>query len=305
MDACFELLNKQSEYIRLTREAPSNDWLPFLNVQAVRFCSLASNSDLADEIDLRNQDVLELLRNMSDARSPSVDLMFVNEKTSKLIKETRTVRIASLQMSSLVLLKVNRTVGIDEHVANATGVCKMPKSCGELSCNLGDFTYYQLGDYIVLPQPRLLAVGEKIEYSLWRSSSEKIRVNRAYFAGPQHRISYRVECAGSKTGAKINVTCGKRGYLNPHPTALPVVCQEKDQDFGERETLWNRRVRRSCAECSKIGTERCEAVDGGFVCHCKEHWTVCSSTKSYERFFPAHALHSASCLLAITENSKY
>lgn len=78
-----------------------------------------------------------------------------------------------------------------------------------------------------------------------------------------------------------------------------------DQDFGERETLWNRRVRRSCAECSKIGTERCEAVDGGFVCHCKEHWTVCSSTKSYERFFPAHALHSASCLLAITENSKY
>ncbi|VDP62610.1 unnamed protein product, partial [Heligmosomoides polygyrus] len=46
MDACFELLNKQSEYIRLTRETPSNDWLPFLNVQ-VAVTILARESDVS------------------------------------------------------------------------------------------------------------------------------------------------------------------------------------------------------------------------------------------------------------------
>ena len=33
LDSCFELLNRQSRYIRFTREKPKQDWLPFLNVQ--------------------------------------------------------------------------------------------------------------------------------------------------------------------------------------------------------------------------------------------------------------------------------
>ncbi|EYC04498.1 hypothetical protein Y032_0087g2047 [Ancylostoma ceylanicum] len=33
MDKCFELLNQQSEYIKLTREKPRENWLPFLNVE--------------------------------------------------------------------------------------------------------------------------------------------------------------------------------------------------------------------------------------------------------------------------------
>ncbi|XGW33962.1 hypothetical protein V3C99_018028 [Haemonchus contortus] len=33
MDMCFDLLNTQSEHIRLTRERPSESWLTFLNVQ--------------------------------------------------------------------------------------------------------------------------------------------------------------------------------------------------------------------------------------------------------------------------------
>ena len=33
MDRCFELLNEQSEFIKLSREIPEGDWLPFLNVQ--------------------------------------------------------------------------------------------------------------------------------------------------------------------------------------------------------------------------------------------------------------------------------
>ena len=31
MDECFNLMNRQSRHIRLTRETPSQDWLPFLN----------------------------------------------------------------------------------------------------------------------------------------------------------------------------------------------------------------------------------------------------------------------------------
>ncbi|KAK6044640.1 hypothetical protein COOONC_17855 [Cooperia oncophora] len=33
MDMCFELLNTQSEHIKLTREKPSKNWLLFLNIQ--------------------------------------------------------------------------------------------------------------------------------------------------------------------------------------------------------------------------------------------------------------------------------
>ncbi|EYC07940.1 hypothetical protein Y032_0068g213 [Ancylostoma ceylanicum] len=33
MDKCFELMNEQSEHIKLTRDTPRNDWLPFLNAQ--------------------------------------------------------------------------------------------------------------------------------------------------------------------------------------------------------------------------------------------------------------------------------
>ena len=33
MDMCFDLFNQQSQYIKLTREAPENGWLPYLNAQ--------------------------------------------------------------------------------------------------------------------------------------------------------------------------------------------------------------------------------------------------------------------------------
>ena len=33
MDKCFDLLNRQSEYIKFIREKPRDNWLPFLNVQ--------------------------------------------------------------------------------------------------------------------------------------------------------------------------------------------------------------------------------------------------------------------------------
>ena len=33
LDKCFQILNEQSEFIKFTREAPKEDWLPFLNVQ--------------------------------------------------------------------------------------------------------------------------------------------------------------------------------------------------------------------------------------------------------------------------------
>ncbi|KAK6736233.1 hypothetical protein RB195_019109 [Necator americanus] len=33
MDKCFDLLNRQSEHIKLAREKPQGNWLPFLNIQ--------------------------------------------------------------------------------------------------------------------------------------------------------------------------------------------------------------------------------------------------------------------------------
>ena len=33
MDKCFEILNQQSQYIKLTREIPHDGWLPYLNAQ--------------------------------------------------------------------------------------------------------------------------------------------------------------------------------------------------------------------------------------------------------------------------------
>ncbi|KAK6761680.1 hypothetical protein RB195_022676 [Necator americanus] len=33
MDKCFDLLNRQSEHIKLTREKPQGNWIPFLNIQ--------------------------------------------------------------------------------------------------------------------------------------------------------------------------------------------------------------------------------------------------------------------------------
>ena len=33
MDKCFEILNQQSQYIKLTRETPHDGWLPYLNAQ--------------------------------------------------------------------------------------------------------------------------------------------------------------------------------------------------------------------------------------------------------------------------------
>ncbi|XGW28254.1 hypothetical protein V3C99_008224, partial [Haemonchus contortus] len=33
MDTCYDLLNRQAENIKFTREKPKDDWLPFLNTQ--------------------------------------------------------------------------------------------------------------------------------------------------------------------------------------------------------------------------------------------------------------------------------
>ena len=33
MDECFNILNQQSQYIKLTRETPQEGWLPYLNTQ--------------------------------------------------------------------------------------------------------------------------------------------------------------------------------------------------------------------------------------------------------------------------------
>lgn len=174
----------------------------------------------------------------SDNESLNVDLLYVNERHSKLFLETKTVRIVSLQESSIALLKKNKTVTMETIVSNVTAVCKVPKFCQELTCDLNDYVFYHKADLLELPQNRTLVVGQKIE----------------------------VSCATRTTN--LTVFCMNKGYLVPHPTNI--LCSASEDEIVE--TAWNRRVRSSCAECYAFGTERCIRVEGGVTCQCREGW---------------------------------
>lgn len=162
----------------------------------------------------------------------------MNERSSKMFMETKTVRIVDLWKNHPVRLITNKSVGIDTIVENATGICKTTKYCQELSCNLDDFEFFNKGDILVLPQNRTLSVNQ----------------------------TTRIPC--SKTDKKVTVICGKKGYIFPHPTT--VSCETEENTI--RETPWNKRVRQTCSECYAFGTERCVKVDGGVICQCRQHW---------------------------------
>ncbi|VDP51076.1 unnamed protein product [Heligmosomoides polygyrus] len=73
MNACLELLNQQSEYIKLTREKLAENWLTFLNVEAhlSRAIPQVSVSILARENDISARRTLEAL--WITARNPQVN----------------------------------------------------------------------------------------------------------------------------------------------------------------------------------------------------------------------------------------
>ncbi|WKY13039.1 hypothetical protein Q1695_004113 [Nippostrongylus brasiliensis] len=225
-DYCYQLLKAQ----------------PLLNYRkAFHLCAVEGGSDMADEVDLRDPHVLQLLRNVSLSESDGAETrFFVNERDSKLYMEEKKVRVVSLKWSTRFFLNVNETVRPRQYVENVTAACKRPKFCGDYYCNLNDYEFLVPDSVLAIPetQNRTLAVGEIVT----------------------------IRCNNSETDV-VKVQCRQKGYLNPHPTR--VACQE-DRKLA---FLKSQRIRKSCKECFPYGTQRCERVSEGFVCRCRTNWT--------------------------------
>ncbi|WKY13069.1 hypothetical protein Q1695_004128 [Nippostrongylus brasiliensis] len=223
-DYCYQLLKAQ----------------PLLNYRkAFHLCAVEGGSDMADEVDLRDPQVRQLLRNVSEIDGAE-RRFFVNERDSKLYMEEKKVRVVSLRWSTRFFLNVNETVAPRQYVENVTAACKRPKFCGEYYCNLNDYEFLVPNSVLAIPetQNRTLAVGESVT----------------------------IRCNNSETEV-VKVQCRQKGYLNPHPTR--VACQE-DRKLA---FLKRQRTRKSCKECFPYGTQKCERVPEGFVCRCRTNWT--------------------------------
>ncbi|WKY11919.1 hypothetical protein Q1695_003472 [Nippostrongylus brasiliensis] len=231
-DYCYHLLKPQ----------------PIINYRkAFQLCAIEGSSDMADEVDLRDPQVLQLLRNASETDGAEARF-FVNERDSKLYMEEKKVRIVSLKWSTRFFLNVNETVAPRQYVENVTAACKRPKFCGDYYCNLNDYKFLVPDSVLAIPetQNRTLAVGESIT----------------------------IRCNNSETDV-VKVQCRQKGYISPHPTR--VACQE-DRKLA---FLKRHRIRKSCKECFPYGTERCDRVLEGFVCRCRTNWTarcICNAT---------------------------
>ncbi|WKY13065.1 hypothetical protein Q1695_004126 [Nippostrongylus brasiliensis] len=213
---------------------------PLLNYRkAFHLCAVEGGSDMADEVDLRDPQVRQLLRNASGSDGAETRF-FVNERDSKQYMEEKKVRVVSLRWSTRFFLNVNETVRPRQYVENVTAACKRPKFCGEYYCNLNDYELLVPGSVLAIPetQNRTLAVEESVT----------------------------IRCNNSETEV-VKVQCRQKGYLKPHPTR--VACQE-DRKLA---FLKRQRIRKSCKECFPSGTQKCERVPEGFVCRCRTNWT--------------------------------
>ncbi|WKY13131.1 hypothetical protein Q1695_004166 [Nippostrongylus brasiliensis] len=210
-----------------------------ISEKAFHLCAVEEKGDMADEVDLRDGLVQQLLRNAS-RNNEDVQRFFVNERDSKQYMEEKKVRVVSLERSSRFLLYVNETVGPRSYVNNVTAACKRPKYCGDFYCNLNDFEFFGTDTNLVIPDDlnRTMAVGESVTIRCTKSDTEVVKVS-----------------------------CRQKGYLNPHPTRI--ACQE-DRKLA---LLKKMRIRKSCKECFRYGTEKCVKVSGGFTCQCRTNWT--------------------------------
>ncbi|KAL6739833.1 hypothetical protein Aduo_013241 [Ancylostoma duodenale] len=215
--------------------------------RALKNCQNESDSDLADEIDLRNPEVIQVVRMASQLLTPTAALFYVNEHESKTIKENKTVRVISMRRTTRFFLDVNATAGMNDRFSGVHGVCKRTKHCAKMQCNLDDFVFYGTDKELVLPEINLkMDIGQKLS----------------------------VPCAQPNNTKTVEVTCNDRGALQPHPTAVNCTMNGSDDiESGEMETVWNRKVLKSCDECHRLGTSSCNQVDGGFECTCKPNWS--------------------------------
>ncbi|ETN77509.1 EGF-like domain protein [Necator americanus] len=174
--------------------------------KALKNCQSDDDSDLADERDFGDPEVVKLIR----TRSPSTILFFVNEHDSEMIKKNRTVRIVSIEGSTNFALAVNRTAGLSETIEDVNALCRKTKYCNEMQCNLDDFVFYGISTKLILP-----------------SNYKKLDI-------------------GQNSDGK---------------------------ELKDAEVPMNNEIRKSCDECNQIGTDRCEEVEGGFMCFCKPNWS--------------------------------
>ncbi|KIH62959.1 hypothetical protein ANCDUO_06752 [Ancylostoma duodenale] len=132
-------------------------------LQALKNCQDESDSDLADEIDLRNPEVIQVVRMASQLLTPTAALFYVNEHESKTIKENKTVRVISMRRTTRFFLDVNATAGMNDRFTGVHGVCKRTKHCAKMQCNLDDFVFYGTDKELVLPEINLkMDIGQKL-----------------------------------------------------------------------------------------------------------------------------------------------
>ncbi|VDL86452.1 unnamed protein product [Nippostrongylus brasiliensis] len=109
---------------------PKSGLLPILRYnrpqEAFHLCAVEGGSDMADEVDLRDPQVRQLLRNVSEIDGAETRF-FVNERDSKLYMKEKKVRVVSLRWSTRFFLNVNETVAPRQYVENMTAACKRPK----------------------------------------------------------------------------------------------------------------------------------------------------------------------------------
>ncbi|RCN53342.1 EGF-like domain protein [Ancylostoma caninum] len=144
-------------------------------------------------------------------------------------------------------LDVKTTARINDYFDDVHGVCKRTKFCTKMQCSFDDFVFYGTDNELGLPKnfPKM-DIGQKVD----------------------------VPCAQLSSTKTVEVNCGERGTLQPHPTVVNCTLDGTDDgEADEVETPWNRRMRKSCDECHRLGTASCQQVEGGSICTCKHNWS--------------------------------
>ncbi|KAK6750363.1 hypothetical protein RB195_002377 [Necator americanus] len=267
---CVERHTTEEALLTLSSNSPDDFFL-----KALKNCQSDDDSDLADERDFGDPEVVKLIR----TRSPSTILFFVNEHDSEMIKKNRTVRIVSIEGSTNFALAVNRTAGLSETIEDVNALCRKTKYCNEMQCNLDDFVFYGISTKLILP-----------------SNYKKLDIGQ----------SLNVSCAEQNSSKVIEVTCGERGTLQPYPPSI--ICSVDDSDGKElkdAEVPMNNEIRKSCDECNQIGTDRCEEVEGGFMCFCKPNWSgaVCWISPNQCEIQQLQCGHNGTCFSEVDRGS--
>ncbi|CAJ0601066.1 unnamed protein product [Cylicocyclus nassatus] len=200
--------------------------------RAMRSCQ-GEDSYLADEIDFRSQEVIEVLANISGTTAIKT---YISEKNSESMKKSKQVRIISLKGTTRFFLNVVAYAGSDKNFVDVYGVCRRTKYCQEVHCRLDNDTVAMNSELIFPAVSNKLLGGETLYVSCAKDNSIVVEVVC------NERGMLELQTASN--------TCGKEGYA------------EADGDLIDANP-------KSCSDCDFLGTEACRESDGSFLCVCK------------------------------------